>query len=187
MALVALVALGLAGTVARAATDGAFAHLMALLAARRGGEVSFVARTYAAGLTRPLVSSGVLRYRAPDHLEQRTLRPVPSELILDGERLTVHRDGHTRRLDLRDYPDVATYVDALRDTLAGRGARLRRVFTVGFSGTLAHWRLTLRPRAPDTRVRRIRLTGTAADIRSIEILAPDGARTVMRIGPPPGA
>ena len=184
-ALATLLALGLAG--AAHASPGAFTHLMGLLAQRQQGEVTFLAHTYAAGLTRPLVSSGVLRYRAPDHLEQQTLKPAPSELILDGERLTVRRNGHTHRLDVRDYPDIAVYVDALRETLAVRGAQLERHFTVRWRGTLAHWQLTLIPRNSNARVRRIRLAGAEADIRTIEILAPGGARTVMRIGPPPAA
>ena len=179
-----LAALGLGCLPAHAATGGVFTQLMALLAARQQGAARFVARTYAPGLTRPLVSSGELRYHAPDHLEQRTLEPTPSELILDGEQLTVHRGGHTRRLDLRDYPDIAVYVDALRDTLGGRGAGLQRRFVVRLTGTLAQWQLMLRPRQGNSRVRRIRLTGTRADIHTIEILAPDGARTVMRIDPP---
>lgn len=186
-ALGALVTLGLGAFAAHAGTNATFTRLMGLLAARRHGEVSFLSRTYAAGLTRPLVSSGVLRYRAPDHLEQRTLKPERSELIIDGEHLTMRRDGHTHRVDLRAYPDIAVYVDALRDTLGGRGAELKRLFAVRFTGTLAHWRMTLRPIEANARVRRIRLTGAAADIRTIEILAPNGARTVMRIGSPPGA
>ena len=182
-ALGVLAALGLACLPVQAAPGGLFTQLMALLGARQQGTASFLARTYAAGLTRPLVSSGELRYRAPDHLEQRTLKPTPSELILDGERLTVHRGAHTRRLNLRDYPDIAVYVDALRDTLGGQGAGLKRRFAVRLTGTLAQWQLILRPRQGNSHVRRIRLTGAGADIHTIEILAPDGARTVMRIGP----
>ncbi|MHB1872406.1 MAG: LolA family protein [Steroidobacteraceae bacterium] len=186
-ALGVLAALGLACLPAHAATGDVFTQLMALLGARQQGAARFVARTYAPGLRRPLVSSGELRYHAPDHLEQRTLEPTPSELILDGEQLTVQRGAHTRRLNLRDYPDIAVYVDALRDTLGGHGAALQRRFVVRLTGTLAQWQLILSPRQGNSRVRRIRLTGARADIRTIEILAPDGARTVMRIGPPPAS
>ena len=187
LATLAGVALALSGSCAHAGTRPAFERLMGLLAARQRGSVTFTARTYAAGLTRPLQSAGILRYRAPDHLEQLTREPARSALILDGERLTVRRDGRTRHLNLRDYPDIAVYVAALRDTLGGRGAQLQRHFAIGWHGTLAHWQLTLRPLQHRARVRRIRLTGAAADIHSIEILAADGARTVMRLGPTPAA
>ncbi|MGC8519365.1 MAG: LolA family protein [Steroidobacteraceae bacterium] len=172
------------GTGAARAAEAPFTQLMALLAAHRSGTVTFVARTYAAGLTRPLVSSGVLRFRAPDHLEQRTLKPVPSEIILDGEHMTVRRGGQTHRLNVRAYPDIAVYVDALRATLDGRGRSLRRQFTIGWHGTLSHWQLTLRPLQAGARVRQIRLAGAGANIQRIEILAPKGARTVLRLSEP---
>ena len=172
------------GTGAAQAAAAPFTQLMALLAARRSGTVTFVARTYAAGLTRPLVSSGMLRFRAPDHLEQRTLKPAPSELILNGEHMTVRRDGETHQLNLRAYPDVAVYVDALRETLGGHGRALRRLFAIGWHGTLAHWQLTLRPIQAGARVRQIRLAGAGANIQRIEILAPRGARTVLRLSRP---
>ena len=181
-ALAALVLLLGAGA-ARAA-GAPFTQLMALFAARRSGTVTFVARTYAAGLTRPLVSSGVLAFRAPDHLEQRTLNPVPSELILDGEHMTVRRGGETHHLNLRAYPDIAVYVDALRETLGGHGKALRRLFAIGWHGTLAAWRLTLRPLQADAHVREIRLAGAGANIQRIEIRAPQGARTVLHLSAP---
>lgn len=167
------------------AGNASFRHLMALLAARRGSAVTFVAHTSAPGLTRALLSSGILRYRAPDHLEQRTLKPVPSEIILDGEQMTVRRGGETHQLDLRAYPQVAVYVEALRDTLGGHGAALQRLFAIRWQGTLADWSLTLRPRNSGTHVRQIRLAGAAANIHRIEILASHGALTVLRLGPPP--
>ena len=185
-ATLAALALVLGSGAARAA-EAPFTQLMALLAAQRSGTVTFVARTYAAGLTRPLISSGVLRFRAPDHLEQRTLKPVPSELILDGEHMTVRRDGRTHQLDLRAYPNIAVYVDALRATLGGHGRALRHQFAIGWHGTLAHWRLTLRPLQADAHIRQIRLAGAGATIERIEILAPRGARTVLRLSGAPAA
>lgn len=179
-----LATLSLGAGAAQAGADTPFAHLMALLATGHGGTVTFVAHTYAAGLRRPLVSSGVMRYRPPDHLEQRTLEPVPSELILDGSHLTVRRGGHTHRLQLSDYPQIALYIDALRDTLGGHGAALRHEFTIGWHGTLAHWTLILTPRLPGAPVRQIRLAGASADIQRIELLAPHGARTVLRLTAP---
>jgi hypothetical protein len=174
----------LLGPSAVRAAEAPFAQLMALLAARPSGTVTFVAHTYAAGLTRPLVSSGVLKFRAPDHLEQRTLAPVPSELVIDGEHMTVRRDGQTHHLNLGAYPNIALYVDALRETLDGHGQALRRWFAIGWQGTLAEWQLTLRPIAADAHVRQIRLSGAGANIQRIEIRASQGARTVLRLSAP---
>jgi outer membrane lipoprotein-sorting protein len=181
----ALLALWAVGLTAQAAVPADFTGLMGLLAARHSARASFQARTSVPGLTRPLVSAGVLTYRAPDHLEQHTLTPAPSELILDGERLTMRRGSQVRRLDVRAYPQIAVYVTALRETLSGNARGLERHFDIEFTGTLAQWRLTLTPKAPRAPVSRIVLRGSRADIRALEIRMRSGARTVMQIGPPP--
>ena len=59
---------------------------MRLLAQRRHGEVPYSETDYLELLDRPLKSSGVLIYDAPDHLEKRTLRPRKETVILDGAR-----------------------------------------------------------------------------------------------------
>ena len=181
----ALLALWAACLAAHAAVPADFTRLMGLLAARPSARASFVARTYVKGLTRPLVSTGVLAYSAPDRLEQHTLTPVPSEVILHGEHLTMRRGTQVRRLDVRAYPQVAVYVSALRETLSGNARGLERHFNIAFTGTLARWQLTLRPKARRAPVSRIVLRGSRADIRAIEIRARGGGRTVLRIGPPP--
>src|SRR5215469_14377515 len=68
-------------------------QLMHSLAQRKHGKVTYVEEDYLAILDRPVKSSGVLVYDAPDHLEKRTLRPKPQSLVLQGDELTVRR-GH---------------------------------------------------------------------------------------------
>jgi hypothetical protein len=161
-------------------------RLMALLARRKHGEVPFTERDTLSILTRPLESSGVLIYDAPDHLVKRTLRPRRESLALDGDRVTVRRRGRALQFNLDSYPQAAPYVEAIRATLAGDRAALERVFHVKFEGSLAHWRLALTPRQTRMakRVRRIRIAGARDDIRRVEILERDGDRSVMRLGPP---
>lgn len=179
--------LGLCALAASAAdAPASLTQVMASLAARTHAEAPFVERAYLSRLSRPWRTSGVLIYRAPDHLEQRTLSPRPAALILDGQQLIVRRGHRTDRLDLRSYPAIAPYVDAIRDTLAGNLAGLERAFEVAFTGDLRRWRLELVPRDADAahRVRRIRIGGAGADIRTVEVLETDGDRTVMTIGQP---
>ena len=183
----ALLALWAASLTAHAAVPADFTRLMGLLAARHSARATFQARTDVKGLTRPLVSAGVLAYKAPDTLEQHTLTPAPSELILHGDHLTMRRGAQVRRLDVRAYPQIAVYVTALRETLSGNARGLERHFDIEFTGTLAHWRLMLTPKARGAPVSRIALRGSRADIRVIEISTRSGARTVMRIGPPPSS
>jgi len=160
-------------------------RLLSLFAARPSRRASFQARTYVKGLTRPLASAGVLTYRAPDRLEQHTLSPVASVMILRGDRLTMRRGTHVRRLDVRAYPQIAVYVTALRDTLAGNASGLEHHFHIAFTGTLAHWQLALTPRGHAPAVSRITLRGAQAHIVWLQIQAHDGDRTVLHIGPAP--
>ncbi len=159
---------------------------MALLAQRQHGEVTFVEEDHLTVLTRPLKSSGVLIYDAPGHLEQRTLKPHRITLVLDHGALTVIRGGHTYHIELSAHRQIAPYIDAVSDTLSGNRAALERLFQVRFEGRLARWTLTLRPReARSSHIRRIRIEGARADIRSIGIVKSNGDHSQMTLGPAP--
>jgi hypothetical protein len=161
-------------------------RLMRLLAERRHGEVTYVEKDYLSLLERPLKSSGVLIYDAPDHLEKRTLQPRAESLVLDHGELTVTRGDRTYHLDLGTYPQAAPYVDAIRATMAGDLGALERVFSVRFQGSLAHWQLGLRPldRKIARGVRSIRIDGAEAEVESVEIDKPNGDRSVMTMRAP---
>lgn len=177
-----------AGGPCLAAPQGAatLQQLMGLLAQRKHGEVPYVEEDYLAILDRPVKSSGVLVYEAPDHLEKRTLKPKEESLVLDGDELTVRRGRRTYRLQLSSYPQVAPLVDAIRDTLAGNEQALERVFKVQLAGSLADWRLQLTPldQAVAHKVRSVEIAGTRDEIHSVEILQVDGDRSVMTLGMP---
>jgi hypothetical protein len=159
---------------------------MQLLAQRKHGEVTYVEKDYLAVLERPLTSSGVLIYDAPDHLEKRTLKPKEGSVVLDHGVVTVQRGRRTYHLDLSSYPQVAPYVDAIRATMAGDRAALEHVFKVSFEGKLTHWELGLVPL--DKRIargmRKIRIEGAEGDVLSVEIDKPNGDRSVMTMGAP---
>lgn len=164
-------------------------QLMKLLGKRRQGEVSYEQEDYFAILDQPVPSSGVLIYRAPDRLEKRTLRPKAASLVVVGDELTVQRGQRTYRMQLSAYPQVAPLVDAMRDTLAGNEAGLERVFKVTLTGSLRNWKLQLVPldKAVARKVRTVEIAGKVDEIHSIEILQVGGDRSVMTLGPPPGA
>lgn len=161
-------------------------NLMRLLAQRKHGEVTYVEKDYLAVLDRPLDSSGLLIYDAPDHLEKRTLKPKAESVVLDHGVVTVQRGHRTYHLDLSSYPQVAPYVDSIRATMAGDQAALERVFKVSFEGNLQHWDLGLVPldKKVARGMRRIRIEGAEGDVQSVEIDKPNGDRSVMTLGAP---
>lgn len=161
-------------------------RLMSLLAQRRHGEVTFVEMDYFAILDRPVKSSGVLVYEAPSHLEKKTLEPRQESLTLDGDQLTVQRGHRTYHMQVSAYPQVAPYVDAMRDTLGGNEAALEKVFEVSLTGTLAQWKMELVPldHGVARKVKQVTVSGSQDVIRSVEILQADGDHSVMTLAPP---
>ena len=161
-------------------------RLMSVLAQRQQGTVPYVEEDYLAILDRPVKSSGVLVYEAPDGLEKRTLEPRKESLVLDGDQLTVERGRRTYRAQVSAHPQLAALVDAIRDTLAGNGQALQKVFRVNVTGTLEDWKLELVPRDESAAraVKRVRIEGARDRIGSVEILQADGDRSVMTLGAP---
>lgn len=160
-------------------------QLMQLLAARRHGHLAFTEVQTLAILDRPLESSGELLYDAPDRLEKRTLKPKPEDLTVEHGVLTARRGRHTRTLELAAYPQLSPLVDSLRATLSGDRAGLERAFAVQLSGDLADWTLHLTPHdaAAARIVQEVRISGSRADLKSVDILQADGDRTLLTLGP----
>jgi len=178
----------LAATVAAmasAASPQDLDQLMALLAKRQHGHVTFVEQHFLAVLDRPVESSGELLYDAPDHLEKRTLKPKPETLILEHGVITAHRGHHTYVLNLSDYPQIVPLIDSIRATLAGDRASLEHFFKVTLDGPLEHWTLLLLPSDPSVAksVKQIRIEGAQDAIHTVEIQQADGDRSLLTIGP----
>jgi hypothetical protein len=179
-----LLAAGAAGT-ATAEDSDTLGALMALLAQRQHGVAEFQQQQFLAVLKHPLDSSGLLFYDAPDHLEQRTLKPHPQRVVVDHGVVTLQLGGRERTLRLADYPQLVPLIESVRATLAGDRAALEREFVLQFSGELAHWQLLLVPRDATlaAQVQRIRLSGARDAINEVEVQQADGDRTLMHISP----
>ncbi|MGC1520954.1 MAG: LolA-related protein [Steroidobacteraceae bacterium] len=181
-----------AGSLAQAPGNGGGASMgdldevMHLLALRRHGRVEFVEQHFLAVLRRPVESSGELLYDAPDHLEKRTLLPRPENLVLDGGALTVERDARRRVLDLHRYPQIQPFVESIRATLAGDRGALERVYRLEYAGSLPRWSLTLVPldRQVARVVKQVRIDGSRDQLLRVEVLQPDGDRSLMTLRTP---
>lgn len=163
-------------------------RLMERLAQNPGGRVDFTEKTYMSILDLPVEGSGELVYIPPDRLEKRTLKPRPEIASLQGGELTLERGGQRRTLRLDEYPEAAAFVESIRGTLAGDRAALERTYRLRLEGGEDDWTLVLEPRGLrlSAVVRRIEIQGRGAEVRRIEILQPDGDRSVMELGPSQG-
>jgi len=173
------------------ASDGALdlSALMALLARRRSGEARFTEERIVRGFDSPLRSSGLLAFSAPDRFVRRTLEPRPEAMEVDGNTLKLERGGRTRYTTLDALPELAVLVDAMRATLSGDGALLRKYFAVRVGGNAALWTLALVPldRQLAGQVRSVQLAGQGIELRSVELVLAGGDRSLMLIEPLPAA
>ncbi len=166
-------------------TDDPLGSLMALLAQRRHGVADFSQTQYLAVLKQPQRSEGVLSYDAPDHLEQRTLKPHPQTAVLDHGMLTLTRGSHQRTVRLDEYPQLAPLIDSVRATLAGDRQALERRFELRLRGDLEHWQLELTPRESGLAlgVQQIQLSGERDRILQVEVTQAGGDHSLMTIKP----
>jgi len=176
----------LAGAAVHGAAAGAadpLDEVLHSLAARRHGQVSFVEQQFLHMLKRPVESYGELIYDAPNRLEKRTIEPHPETLVVDGEVLTMQRGRRSHVLDLKEYPQIAPFVDSIRATLAGDRAALERLFHLEFTGSEARWSLVLTPSdaALAKSVAQIRIDGSRDELLTVEIRQSDGDRSLMTL------
>lgn len=181
---VALALLGPVGAPARAnALD--LAALMGLLAQRRSGEARFTEERFVASIDSPLRSSGVLTFAAPDRFARHTLEPRPESMEVAGNQLTLRRGGRTRQMAIDAVPELGALLEAVRGTLNGDAALLRRHFRVQVGGNSSLWTLSLEPldRALASQVRAVQIAGQGGDMRSVELNLAGGDRSLMLIEP----
>ncbi|MDG4555654.1 MAG: outer membrane lipoprotein carrier protein LolA [Candidatus Competibacter sp.] len=168
------------------AADGTLDQVMRVLAAVPTVQAAFREEKTLAILQEPLVSSGMLTYRAPAYLRKQTLQPRPEEYEADDHWLTVETptDGR-RQFDLNGYPQLRPFVEAIRATQAGDRTTLERYYRLDFQGALADWSLRLTPRDPEFAryLTAIVIRGRAAWIDSVETLEADGDQSLMTVSP----
>lgn len=189
-ALLAAAFLPATAAAAAAQDEPALLRLMAALASVRERRAAFSEERELPELDQPLLSEGRLLWAAPDRLEKTTTWPIEERLTLAGRRLTYERpDRRIRRdFDLAEQPEMEALVEAVRATLAGDLAALRRHYEVAFAaeGTGGRWRIALLPLSLRVRgaVQRISVAGEGAELRSV-VTEGNGATTRMRVTPAP--
>jgi len=160
-----------------------FARLMGELAQVRTSRARYSEVKRVAVLQKPLQLSGTLLYERPARLEKRQTLPSREVISVDGDLLTVEREGKTQRISLQNAPLVAALVESLRATLAGDGTELERLYSVRVEGTKQRWTLKLTPREVEVAgvVKSVLIAGSGSRIARLEILEPGGDGSVMTI------
>jgi outer membrane lipoprotein-sorting protein len=158
-------------------------RLMAMLGQTKSGRATFVELKYLSITTKPIESSGELVFIAPDHLEKVTTSPKPERLIVDGDTLTIERNQRKYTLDLARYPELASFIESIRATLAGNRDALEHLYKVMLTGRGDDWTMTLTPLDSRTSkiIRAITLDGTREQLRTVVTQQADGDHSVMQL------
>ena len=155
-------------------------QLMRSLPLANSGRATFVEKKFIAMLKQPVVSTGILIFRPPDHFEKLTVKPDPESMRVSGNEMALQRGGQRYTIQLQHYPELAGFIDSLRGTLAGNRAALDRSFSLDLEGNIHLWTLVLFPK-DSTIIEEIRITGGDATVRSILVIQTDGDRSLMTI------
>ena len=161
--------------------------LARLLAQRHSAQARFTEERYVSGIDGPLRASGTLAFTAPDHFERHTTEPQDETVRVDGRVVTLTRGGHTRRMALDAVPQLSALLEAVRATLGGDAAALRRHFQARVEGDPGLWTLKLTPRRtePGEQVRELTLAGQGSELRSIELWLAGGDHALTILTPLP--
>jgi len=166
-------------------TDWNVEQLIESLAKNRPAEVRFEETAFSNLLTQPLKTQGILRFIPPAGLEKHITAPHEERYLVEGDTVFFESKtkGTKRTLSLHDYPVLRAFIEAFRSTLANDVVTLNRFYSLTLQGEPRRWILILRPldKAVQELVAFIRFSGEREQVRSIEILAPDGDRSVMVI------
>jgi hypothetical protein len=160
-------------------------QLIESLAKNRQAEVWFEETAFSNLLTQPLKTQGILRFIPPTGLEKHITSPYDERYLVESDMVLVESKtkGTNRTLSLHDYPALRAFIEAFRSTLANDVITLRRFYRVTLQGEPRRWVLILRPLDDDVQalVQSIRFSGERERVSRIEIIAPDGDRSVMVI------
>ncbi len=159
--------------------------LMAALAKHRSGTARFKEERHFRHLTKPIVLTGTLSYRAPDRMEKTVRTPRTERLVIIGDTQLIYsgRSKEPRSALLSSFPALAGTIIAMRATLSGDLATLRKNFAIGMTGTRSNWTVRLLPltAAVQTRVARIAIHGSDDRPSRFDIHNPDGDRITIHI------
>ncbi|MXV36877.1 MULTISPECIES: LolA-related protein [unclassified Saccharibacter] len=124
-------------------------------------------------LKAPLKSSGILRFRAPDHIEKITTAPIHDTLIMEGDVVQIHHGkGPARTLPLHVTPVLELMAATIRGPLQGNTALLKQFYSLSAQGDIASWTLTMTPRTSEVAhmVHIVQMTGHNNAIESIHLI-----------------
>ncbi len=96
-----------------------FDDRMATLGDKAEMTAQFIEFWHASYLKEPIKTTGQLQYRDPGILVKNVTGPEPAEYVVDGDIMTIHRDGEKQVVNISRHPELGAGFYALRKILDG--------------------------------------------------------------------
>jgi hypothetical protein len=158
---------------ARATTPPDPAALLAALQHPAPTQTEFFERRQSPLLAQPLLFSGELQRPQSGTLVKRIEHPYVEHTRIEGEKVTVEREGErARRFSLRRAPELRALTASVEAVLAGDIALLQKFYTLRMEGSEAAWTLHLAPldKRLAKRVESMRFLGTDTTLRCMDLV-----------------
>ena len=135
-------------------------------------------------LREPLVSRGSILFAPPDRLLLQVASPIPSTVLLEGDRLSLASGGDRQSLYIGSHPLLKGMSESIRLLLAGDTATLEQRFEMRSqqrSDGREGWELVLAPREAPLRssIRSMRICGMASKLAEFEVSEANGDSTTL--------
>lgn len=130
-------------------TDLAYAleltELLHLFSQEKQSTVDFKNEKHTSFLDEPIISSGYLKFIAPNKLQKIILKPEKISQKIDGNELKIINENETNIINLDDYPEFSIILGATISVLSGNHSALKEDFKIIFDHKEAGWKLLLSP------------------------------------------
>lgn len=119
-------------------------------------------------LPNPVATQGELYFRPPSHIEQHLLSSL-QRIVIDKEEMVITSAEGTRKVNLRNYPNVWVMIMTLNALLTHNYRFLQTYYASTVNGSPSAWTLILSPNSYVKNISQIKLTGTKNKVNTMFI------------------
>ena len=157
--------------------------ILARFASMPGLSAEFREEKRIALLREPLVSQGSIYFAPPERLARYVRTPIPSIVLLIGDRVSYDFKGDRGELDIDSHPMIRGMSSIIRLLLAGNAVGLEKLFSVKAEVVDSDlWEIFLVPIHAPMRdsIATIRVRGAGGKLRELHIAERNGDETTTR-------
>lgn len=158
-------------------------ELLQLFSQEKQSTVDFKEIKHVSFLDEAIITSGHLKFIAPNKLQKFVLQPNKVSHKIEAGELEINNGDETHIINLDDHPEFSIILRATIGVLAGDHAILKQKFKIAFKHKKAGWTLLLSPLDSYVLgyVESIKMMGRKNQIFEIVVTEPNHDQTITHI------